>query len=99
MAKVSLRTASVFCLAIWVAIWLLFLLMRFSPLDIRTIPGIGMVMLIAFAVGLLSPIVAAGLAGAALVREPRAPLNLLTFGCAIAALLGQVLLFLITRWL
>lgn len=99
MAKASLRTASIYCLALWVAVWLLFLLMRFSPLDYRGIPGIGVVVLIAFAVALAAPIVATGLAGAALVRQPRAPLNLLTFGCAIAALLGQVLLFSISRWL
>jgi hypothetical protein len=99
MAKASLRTASIYCLALWVAIWLLLLLMRFSPLDIRGIPGIGMIMLIAFAVALVAPIVAAGLAGAALVRQPRVLLNLLVFGCAIAALLGQVFLFLISRWL
>jgi hypothetical protein len=99
MAKSALRTASICCLALWVAIWFLFLVMRLSPLDIRGIPGIGMVMLIAFAVALLAPIVATGLAGAALVRQPRTPLSLLTFGCAIAALLGQVLLFLISRWL
>jgi hypothetical protein len=99
MTKVSLRTASISCLAIWVAIWLLFLLMRLSPLDIGNIPGVGMVMLIALMVALVAPIVATGLAGAALVREPRAPLTLLTFGCAIAALLGQVFLFLISSWL
>jgi len=99
MAKASLRTASIYCLALWVAIWLLFLLMRLSPFDIRVIPGIGIVMLTALAVALVAPIVAAGLAGAALVRQPRAPLNLLTFGCAIAALVGQWFLFLISRWL
>jgi hypothetical protein len=99
MPKVSLRTASIACLAIWLAIWLLFLLIRLSPVDIRTIPGIGIVMLIALAAVLIAPIVAAGLAGAALVRQPRAPLNLLTFGCALVALFGQVLLFLSSRWL
>jgi|SRR5882762_1032632 len=99
MAKVSLRTASISCLAIWVAIWLLFLLMRLSPFDIRDIPGVGVVTLIALVVALVAPIVATGLAGAALVRQPRAPLNLLTFGCAIAALFGQVFLFLISSWL
>jgi hypothetical protein len=99
MAKTSLRTASISCLAIWVAIWLLFLLMRFSPLDIRVIPGIGMFMLIALAAAVMAPIVATGLAGAALVRQPRAPLNLLTFGCAITALLGEVFLFGISSWL
>jgi membrane protein DedA with SNARE-associated domain len=73
--------------------------MRFSPLDIRQIPGIGIMMLIALAVALVTPILATGLAAAALIRQPRAPLNLLVFGCAIAAFLGQVLLFLISRWL
>ena len=99
MAKLSLRSASISCLAIWAAIWFLFLLIRFSTLDIRNIPGIGMFMLIALAIALVAPLVATGLAGAALVREPRVPLNLLTFGCAIAALLGQVFLFLISTWL
>jgi hypothetical protein len=99
MVKASLRTASISCLAIWAAIWLLFLLMRLSALDIRSIPGIGMVMLVALGVALLAPIGATGLAGAALVRQPRVPLNWLTLGVAIAALFGQGLLFLISRWL
>jgi hypothetical protein len=99
MANASLRTVSVVCLAIWAAVWLLFLLMRLSPFDIRSIPGIGMIMLVALGVALLAPIVATGLAGAALARQPRVPLNWLTIGCAIAALFGQGLLFLISRWL
>jgi len=99
MAKTSLRAASIYCLAIWAAIWLLFLLMRLSSFDIRVIPGIGPVMLSAFVVALVAPIVAMGIAGAALVRQPRIPLNWLIFGCAIAALLGQALLFMISRWL
>jgi hypothetical protein len=99
MARASLRTASTCCLALWAAIWFLFLVMRLSPLDIRSIPGIGMFMLIALAIALVAPIVAIGLAGVALLRQPRALPNLLTFGCAIAALCGQVLLFLVSRWL
>jgi hypothetical protein len=95
----SLRAAAIYCLAIWVGIWLLFLSIRFSTLDIRTIPGIGPVMLVALAAALLAPIVAIGLAAAALVRQPRAALNWLTLGCAVAALLGQAALFTITRWL
>src|SRR5258706_266174 len=99
MVKVSLRTASIACLAIWAAVWLLFLSIRFSPLDIRSVPGIGMFTLGALGVALLAPIVASGLAVAALVRQPRVPLNWLTLGCAVAALFGQGLLFLVTRWL
>lgn len=77
----------------------MFLLMRLSPLDMRNIPSIGPVMLIALVVPSIAPIVATGIAGAALVRQPRVPVNWLIFGCAIAALLGQVILFTITRWL
>ena len=99
MAKVSLRTASISCLAVWGAIWLVFLLISLSPFDIRNIPGIGKVMLAAIVVALLAPIAATGLAGAALVRQPRAPLTSLTFWCALAVLLGQVALFLMSRWM
>ena len=74
-------------------------MMRLSPLDIRSIPGIGMITLVALGVALLAPIVATVLAGAALIRQPREPLNWLTLLCAIAALFGQGLLFLISRWL
>jgi hypothetical protein len=99
MPKASLRNASIFSLAVWVGIWVLFLLMRLSPFDYRDIPGIGAVLLIALAVALLAPIVAAGLAAAALVRQPQAQLNWLTLGCAMAALIGQIILFGISRWM
>jgi hypothetical protein len=99
MAKVSLRNTSVAYLAIWAAIWLMFLMMRFLPLDIRVIPGIGPIMLTALIVALVAPMVATGIAGVALVRQPRLSLNWLTFGCAIAVLIGQGMLFMITSWL
>jgi hypothetical protein len=87
------------CLAIWGAVWLLFLVMRFSPLDIRSIPGIGGFLLVALAVALVAPVVAAGLAGVALLRQPRAALNWVALGCAIAVLFAQGFLFLATRWM
>ena len=99
MPKASLRNASIFSLAVWVGIWVLFLLMRLSPFDYRYIPGIGAVLLIALAVALLAPIAATGLVAAALVRQPRVQLNWLTLGCAIAALIGQIILFGISRWM
>src|SRR5450631_4223622 len=99
MAEVSSRNTSVSCLAIWAAIWLMFLMMRFSPLDIRVIPGIGPIMLMALVVVLVAPIVATGIAGAALVRQPSVPLNWLTFACAIIVLLGQVHLIMNSTWL
>ena len=97
-AKASLRNASLCCLAIWAAVWLLFLVMRFTPFDIREIPGIGPIMLAALGVALLAPVAAIGLAGAALVRQPRASLNWLALGCALTAMFGQGLLFIVTRW-
>jgi hypothetical protein len=99
MTKPSLRNASIFSLSVWLGIWLLFLLMRLSPFDYRDIPGIGAVLLIALAIALLAPVVATGLAAAALVRQPRVQLNWLTLGCAIAALIGQTILFDISRWM
>ena len=99
MAKTTLRTASIYCLALWVAVWLLFLLIRLSSFDIRIIPGIGPVMLLALVVALVAPMVAMGIAGAALFRQPRVPLNWLIFGCAVAAFVGQGALFAITKWL
>jgi len=98
MAKASLRNISILCLGIWAVVWFLFLLMRFSPLDIRGIPGIGLIMLVAFAIALLAPVAAMGTAGAALVWQPRVPLNWVVLGCAIAAFFGQALLFFIFRW-
>lgn len=94
-----MRTASIYCLAIWAGVWLLFLAIRLSPLDIRIIPAIGPVMLIALAVALAAPVIAIGLAGAAVVRRPQTPLNWMVLGCAIAALLGEGILFIVTKWL
>jgi hypothetical protein len=99
MAKASLRTAAIYCLALWVAIWLLFLLLRFSPIDIREIPGAGKIALSALAVVFIAPIIATGLAAAALIRPPRTPLSWLTLGFALSVVFGQVGIFLITRWL
>jgi hypothetical protein len=99
MAKESLRSASGFCLAIWVAVWLLFLLLRFSTLDIRVVPGAGPIMLIALAATFFAPIAATGLAAAALFRQPGAPLGWLLFGFGIAALFTQVFVFSNSRWL
>jgi hypothetical protein len=50
-------------------------------------------------VSALAPIVAAALAVAALAREPRVPVNWLTFAAAGAVLVAEVLLFLSSRWL
>ena len=99
MANMSLRKASILCLMIWLAIWFVFMLMRFSPLDIRIIPGIGILLLVSLAVALLAPIVATTLAAAALLRQPRDPKDLMTIGCSFAALVGQMYLFAITKWL
>jgi hypothetical protein len=98
-AKSSLRKGSIYCLAIWAAIWLMFMLMRFSPLDIRVIPGIGIIMLGALVVALVAPLVSTVLAAVALFRPPREWLTVLTLACAFAVSAGQVLLFTMTRWM
>ena len=98
MAKVSLRNASIFCLAMWAAIWCVFVLLRFSTFDIRDVPGIGAIMLTALAVVFLAPFVAAGLSAAAVFVRPREVLNWLALGCAVAILFGQALLFLVSGW-
>lgn len=99
MIRMSLRTAAMLCLAIWLAVWGLFLALRFSPFDIRAIPWIGPILLAALAAALLAPVAATVLAGAALIRQPRLPLHWLILACAVAALFGQGLLFLVTKWL
>ncbi len=99
MSQASLRTAIWSCLAIWAAIWVLFLGLRFSPFDVRNIPGVRNILLPALAVTLLAPIFATGLAVVALVRQPRTSLSWFAFCCAIIVLLGQVFLFLSSRWM
>ena len=87
------------CLALWASVWLLFLLMRFSPFDYRIVPGIGPLILLALVAALLLPIAATGLAAVALIRDPRVAPHWWLVGGSIAVLLGQSLLFLSTRWL
>jgi hypothetical protein len=98
-AGTSLRTAAVICLALWGATWIAFLLLRLSPFDIRQVPGIGPIMLAALAVAVLAPIVAAAMAGAALLREARTPLSFWVLAGSVAALLGVLAIFASTRWL
>ena len=94
-----MRSAALSCLVIWAAVWLLFLVLRLSSLDVRSIPGAGGLLLGALVIALSAPIVAVGLAAAALVRQPRVPLNRLTLAGAVAALLAQVAVFFSSRWL
>jgi hypothetical protein len=98
-AKDSLRAAAIYCLAAWVGVWLLFLLIRLSRLDIRVVPGIGPFMLSALVVSFLAPIVATALAVASLIRRPGVLLNWLVPGCALAALTVQAFVFLSSRWM
>jgi hypothetical protein len=99
MTRPSLRTASILCLALWAAVWLLFLVMRLGPFDVRTMPDFGPALLVALGVAIVTPIVATVLAGVALVRQPRVPLNWITLGCAIVVFVGQTALFVMSAWL
>ena len=75
------------------------MLIRFSGFDIRVIPGIGPIMLVALGVAIMGPIAAIGIVGFALVLGPRTVLNWLILGCAIAACFAVGLIFSATKWL
>ena len=93
------RSLSIACIAIWAAIWLFFLLVRSSTFDIRQIPGIGPVMLLLLVVAVLAPLAATVLGLIAVAQRPKAWLNWLTLGFAIAILSGQAVLFTVSRWM
>jgi hypothetical protein len=99
MARSSLRSASITCIATWGAIWSLFYLVRHSTFDVSRHPSLGSVALVLLVTVAITPIAATGLAVAAVVRRPAGFLNWLTLGCAIAALSGQVYLFSSSQWL
>jgi hypothetical protein len=58
-----------------------------------------MVMLAAMVVAVIAPVLATILAAAAVVRLPQVPLNWIILACASTAFGGQVVVFLIFRWL
>lgn len=99
MNKWSLRNLSVLCLALWAAIWFVFLSIRFSSFDVRIVAGIGPIMLAMLVIALLAPVAAIVFAGTSLLRQPRMPLNWLALACAVAVFLGQGVLFAVSRWL
>ena len=95
----SWRSASIACIAIWAAIWLFFLIVRFSTFDTRQIPGIGPVMLLLLVAAVITPLAATVLAVIAAIKQPTVSLNWIALGCAIAVLSGQAMLFASSRWL
>lgn len=99
MTKVPLRTASIWCLAIWAAMWCLFILIRVFGFDIRIIPGIGPILLGALAVAIFAPVIAVGIAATSLIRRPRTAVSWLILGCAVAACLAVGYILAATRWL
>jgi hypothetical protein len=80
-------------------VWALFMLIRFSGFDIRIIPGVGPIMLMALVISILAPVVAMGIAGVALIRRPRAVLGWVILGFAVAACLAVGFMFAANRWL
>jgi hypothetical protein len=99
VAKVSLKSASIYCLASWAAVWCLFMLIRFSGFDIRVIPGIGPILLVALVVSIIGPLVAICIAVISLIRRPSGALNWLILGCAVAACIAVGFIFSETKWL
>jgi hypothetical protein len=75
------------------------MLIRFSGFDIRIIPGIGPILLVALVLSVIGPVVAIGIAGISVIRRPRAALNWLILGCAVAACLVVGFIFSTTKWL
>ena len=99
MSRISIRAAAIWCLAIWAAVWCFFMVIRLSGFDIRIIPGIGPLMLVALAISVLAPVVAVGIAGASLIKRPRTVASWLILGCAVAACIIVAYIFEATRWL
>jgi len=99
MIRAPWRFASVSCIAIWAAIWLFFFLVRHSTLDVSQYPFLGSVALAMLVTVAIAPIAAIAFAVTAVVQQPATLPNWITLGCAIAALFGQALLFLSSRWL
>ena len=99
MAKLTLRTASIWCLAIWAAVWCLFMLIRFSGIDIRVIPGIGPIMLVALVISIIGPAVAIVIVGVSLIRRPRSALSWLILASAVVACFAVVGIYTAMKWL
>jgi hypothetical protein len=99
MAKPLLRTASIYCLVLWAAIWTFYVLLRSSHLDVRSIPGAGPVLLLSLVVITLAPLGAAGLSVAAVVRQPRARSGWVMLALAMFAFVAQWGLFMASSWM
>lgn len=97
--KWTLRSGAIACLAVWLAIWVFFMLVRFSHFDIRQIPGIGPVMLLLLAAASATPLAGSILALLAVIQRPSVPLNWITLVCGVAALVGQAILFAASKWM
>jgi hypothetical protein len=99
MAKTLLRTAAFAALVLWALIWVLFMGVRFSSLDVAALPVFHVLLPLALVCVLLAPVMAVGLAAAALIWKPRLLKDWIALGCAVAAVFGQTFLFLVSRWL
>jgi hypothetical protein len=99
MAKTSLRTGSIVCLALWAGIWALFMLSRFSSFDVRQIPDAGPILLLSLVTVFLAPVAASAMSAVALMQRPRLSRDWFTLGCALAALFGQAGLFVSSAFL
>lgn len=98
-AKSPLRKAAIACIAVWVVIWVVFMLIRFSHVDVRVMPGVGPVLLMLLAAAGILPLAAAVLAVIAAIQQPKEPLSWMTLGGAIAVLCGQAVMFMANRWM
>jgi hypothetical protein len=86
-------------LAIWVAIWIIFMLIRFSSFDIRTVPGAGPILLFMLVASGILPLATSVLAVVSAIQKPKDMLSWITLVCSVAALLGQAALFAAQKWM
>lgn len=95
----SLRKIAAACIAVWIVIWIIFMAIRFSTLDVRLIPGAGGMLLLMLTAAAALPLVATLLSVMATIQKPAAPMNWVTLGCSIGIMVGQVVMFTASKWM
>lgn len=99
MMPTRLRRASLVCLAVWLVIWVLWMVMRFLPVDGRGIPGIGPFLLASLVGIFVAPLLSAGLAVICLIRRDRRPADWVVLAVSLAIIPGEMMVFQATAWL
>ncbi len=94
-----MRKAAIACVGAWAGIWVVFMLIRFSGLDVRAIPGAGPILLLLFAASGILPLAASVLALVATIQDPKVRSNWIALAAAVAILCIQAFLFTANKWM